>query len=121
MVGRQGKVWAAVGCLWGLLGTAPGCKPELIGEIFGESAELTASSSTSTITGTTAIVANGVAVSAVTITLRDASSSPIAGVTPTFGAKIRKDRPGATEYFNLYLDDPKRTKAADCRTQVLFR
>ncbi len=35
--------------------------------------------------------------------------------------KIMKDKPGAKEYFNLYLDDPEKTKPEDCRTQVFFR
>jgi len=40
----------------------------------------------SNITGTSNIVANGVATSTVTITLRDAFNNPVPGETPTFGA-----------------------------------
>lgn len=35
--------------------------------------------------------------------------------------KIRKDRPEAKEYYNLYLDDPEKTRPEDCRTQIFFR
>lgn len=40
----------------------------------------------STITGTTSVVANGLATSTVTITLKDVSNNPVAGQTPTFSA-----------------------------------
>jgi Bacterial Ig-like domain (group 1)/Invasin, domain 3 len=40
----------------------------------------------STITGTTSIVANGTSTSTITITLRNISNSPVAGITPTFTA-----------------------------------
>lgn len=39
----------------------------------------------STITGTGPVVANGVATSTVTVTLRDATNNPVPGLTPTFG------------------------------------
>lgn len=39
----------------------------------------------SNITGTGPVVANGVATSTVTVTLRDASNNPVPGLTPTFG------------------------------------
>src|SRR5205085_11528548 len=42
--------------------------------------------SASTITGTSPVVADGVASSVVTITLADTFSNPIAGTTPTFSA-----------------------------------
>src|SRR5213076_1106332 len=45
-----------------------------------------AAAANSTITGTSPVVANGVATSTVTITLKDASSNPVSGVTPTFSA-----------------------------------
>lgn len=45
-----------------------------------------ASTSTSTITGTGPVVADGSATSSVTITLLDAFNNPIAGTTPTFDA-----------------------------------
>ena len=35
--------------------------------------------------------------------------------------KIREERPGAKEYYNLYLDDPEKTKPENCRTHILFR
>ena len=41
---------------------------------------------TSTISGTSPVVADGVATSTITITLRDAASNPVAGLTPTFAA-----------------------------------
>ncbi len=43
-------------------------------------------SATSTITGTSSIIANGVATSTVTVTLLDAFQNPVAGQTPTFSA-----------------------------------
>lgn len=46
----------------------------------------TVSASNSTITGTGPVVADGVATSTVTITLKDAASAPVVGVTPKFGA-----------------------------------
>src|SRR5207245_2868198 len=45
-----------------------------------------AAGANSTITGTSPVVANGVATSTVTITLMDASSNPVAGVTPILSA-----------------------------------
>lgn len=45
-----------------------------------------ASVANSTITGTGPVIANGVAVSNITITLNDASNNPIVGTTPTFSA-----------------------------------
>lgn len=50
---------------------------------------------TSTITGTGPVVADGVATSSVTITILDAFSNPIAGVTPTFNAT---DTGGSNNY-----------------------
>ncbi len=35
--------------------------------------------------------------------------------------KIMKERPGAKEYFNLYLDDPVKVKPENCRTHIYFR
>ena len=35
--------------------------------------------------------------------------------------KIRKERPAAKEYYNLYLDDPRKVKPENCRTEILFR
>ena len=35
--------------------------------------------------------------------------------------KIRKEHPIAKEYYNLYLDDPEKTRPENCRTQILFR
>lgn len=35
--------------------------------------------------------------------------------------KIMKERPGFKECYNLYLDDPQKTKPEDCRTQIYFR
>ena len=40
----------------------------------------------SSITGTSPVVANGIATSTITITLKDASNAPVSGVTPTFSA-----------------------------------
>lgn len=40
----------------------------------------------SNITGTSPVTADGVATSAITITLEDANSNPVSGVTPTFSA-----------------------------------
>ena len=45
-----------------------------------------ASADNSTITGSGPVVADGVATSAVTITLKDAGNNPVSGVTPTFSA-----------------------------------
>ncbi len=55
----------------------------------GQTLSFTAGSavaSTSTITGTGPVVADGSAVSTVTITLRDVNSNPVVGQTPTFSA-----------------------------------
>jgi hypothetical protein len=35
--------------------------------------------------------------------------------------KLRRERPGQWEFFNLYLDDPAATAPADCRTVIHFR
>jgi hypothetical protein len=35
--------------------------------------------------------------------------------------KISKERPGKKLCFNLYLDDPEKTRPEDLRTQILFR
>jgi hypothetical protein len=35
--------------------------------------------------------------------------------------KIMKEKPEAKEYYNLYLDDPEKTRPEECRTQILFR
>lgn len=35
--------------------------------------------------------------------------------------KIMKERPGAKEYYNLYLDDPEKTNPQELRTQIYFR
>lgn len=35
--------------------------------------------------------------------------------------KIRKDRPDLKETYNLYLDDPTKTKPEDCRTEIYLR
>lgn len=35
--------------------------------------------------------------------------------------KIMKERPGAKEFYNLYLDDPEKTPPEALRTHVLFR
>ncbi len=35
--------------------------------------------------------------------------------------KIMKDNPEAKEFFNLYLDDPKKVEIQNLRTQILFR
>ena len=43
-----------------------------------------AAASTSTITGTTPVVANGTATSTISITLKDANNNPVAGSVPTF-------------------------------------
>ena len=40
----------------------------------------------STITGTSPVLADGVATSTVTITLKDAFNNPVSGVSPTFSA-----------------------------------
>jgi adhesin/invasin len=40
----------------------------------------------SNITGTSTVIANGVATSTITITLRDAANNPVPGLTPTFSA-----------------------------------
>lgn len=41
---------------------------------------------TSTITGTSPVTANGIATSTITVTLLDANSNPVSGVTPTYSA-----------------------------------
>lgn len=35
--------------------------------------------------------------------------------------KLLKERPKAKDYLNLYLDDPNKVAAEECRTQILFR
>lgn len=35
--------------------------------------------------------------------------------------KIMKEKGKAKEFLNLYLDDPEKTAAEHCRTQILFR
>ncbi len=35
--------------------------------------------------------------------------------------KIRKENPRASEYYNLYLDDPEKVNPQECRTHIYFR
>jgi hypothetical protein len=56
---------------------------------------LTPSAANSSIVGTTPVLANGVAASAITVTLRDASNNPVPGVTPTFSATGTNNTYGA--------------------------
>ncbi len=35
--------------------------------------------------------------------------------------QVMRDHPGSTEFYNLYLNDPKNTKEKDLRTLILFR
>lgn len=35
--------------------------------------------------------------------------------------KITKERPGAKDYYNLYLDDPEKVSLDKCRTQIYFK
>ncbi len=51
--------------------------------IFTAGAAVAANSS---ITGTTPVIADGIATSTVTVTLNDVNNNPVSGVTPTFGA-----------------------------------
>ena len=60
----------------------------------------TASATTSTITGTGPVIANGVATSAITTTLRDAANNAVAGVTPTFSATGTGNTNGACSVSN---------------------
>lgn len=34
---------------------------------------------------------------------------------------ISRERPGSKRYYNLYLDDPERTRPEDCRTEIYFK
>lgn len=54
----------------------------------------------STITGTGPVVANGVATSTVTVTLRDATNNPVPGLTPTFGTTGTNNTLGACSATN---------------------
>jgi adhesin/invasin len=71
-------------------------------------------SATSTITGTSSIVANGLATSTVTVTLLDAFYNPILGQTPTFSATGTTNSYGAcslTDAFGVSTCTLKSTKA----------
>lgn len=35
--------------------------------------------------------------------------------------KIMKERPNAKEFYNLYIDDPRKVPQEKCRTQIVFR
>src|SRR5207249_4791785 len=66
----------------------------------------------STITGTSPVVANGVATSTVTITLKDIFLNPVSGVTPTFSATDT----GSTNVYGTCEATPQTTDATGIAT-----